>query len=216
MEAPQTETKVVVSFDIGVKNLACCVLTAPIVSAGADECSVVFWKIFSLAAEKEKIPAISELTARLYVVMDEFVDTLAGAGYVVDTVLIENQPSRLNGAMKSLQMLIYGYFQLRKHWEGSIHQVLLISAKQKLLGHEKDIASSEKTGYELNKWKSVQYTLAYIEGDMELNELFRSYKKKDDLGDALLQGLAWLRKHKHPIERVVCVKTDLNNLSVDH
>lgn len=199
MEAP--ESKVVVSFDIGVKNLACCVL-APTPST-ADTYRVVFWKIFSLAAEKEKIPAISELTSRLYGVMDEFVDTLTEAGYAIDTVLIENQPSRLNGAMKSLQMLIYGYFQLRKHWEGSIQQVLLLSAKQKLLGHEKELAACEKTGYELNKWKSVQYTLAYIQGNEALNTLFNGYKKKDDLGDALLQALSWLRKHKKPIEHVI-------------
>lgn len=200
MEAP--ETKVVVSFDIGVKNLACCVL-AP--GSVAEEYQVVFWKIFSLAAEKEKIPGVQELTARLYVVMDEFMDTLTTAGYSVETVLIENQPSRLNGAMKSLQMLIYGYFQLRKHWEGVVDSVLLISAKQKLLGHDHvlDESKCEKTGYELNKWRSVQYTLAYIAGDGSLAERFGSYKKKDDLGDALLQGLSWLRKHKKPIERVV-------------
>lgn len=198
----EAETKVVVSFDIGVKNLACCVL-APTAQDNAYQ--VVFWKIFSLAAEKEKIPGIQELTARLYVVMDEFVDTLASAGYTVGTVLIENQPSRLNGAMKSLQMMIYGYFQLRKHWEGAVENVLLISAKQKLLGHDHklDESSCEKTGYELNKWRSVQYTLAYIDGDASLAERFSSYKKKDDLGDALLQALSWLRKHKKPIERVV-------------
>lgn len=204
MEASKAETKVVVSFDIGVKNLACCVL-APLSEPMPDTYQVVFWKIFSLAAEKEKIPAVGELTSRLYAVMDEFVDSLADRGAFIETVLIENQPSRLNGAMKSLQMLIYGYFQLRKHWEGTVGQVLLISAKQKLIGHDKelDLSATEKTGYELNKWKSIQYTLAYINGDAALMDHFRGYKKKDDLGDALLQGLSWLRKHHKPIEKVV-------------
>lgn len=196
----EVETKVIVSFDIGVKNLACCVIGP---TATTDTYQVVFWKIFSLAAEKEKIPGIQELTARLYDVMDEFVETLTSHGYVIDTVLLENQPSRLNGAMKSLQMLIYGYFQLRRHWEGTVRQVLLISAKQKLQEHDKELPTSDKTGYDLNKWKAVQYTYAYIGTDSSLNELFSSYKKKDDLSDALLQAVSWLRKHKKPVDHVV-------------
>jgi hypothetical protein len=198
-----SKQKVIISFDIGIKNLACCVV-APREKAD-KEAGIVMWYIISLAAPKEKIPPINELAGRLFGELDELVETL-GDGVLIDTVLIENQPSRLNGAMKSIQSMIYSYFQLRKHWEGCVGNVTLVSAKGKLAGHdwcEGAIPTTDKTGYELNKWKAVRIAEKYIEGDAKLQGIFCSYNKKDDMSDSLLQCIAWLRKQKYSIEKCV-------------
>lgn len=192
--------KVIISFDIGIKNLACCVVAPGL--KGDKEAKIKIWYIISLAAPKEKIPGINELSGRLFAELDDLVETL-GSNVVIDHVLIENQPSRLNGSMKSIQSMIYSYFQLRKHWEGCVQNVVLVSAKGKLAGHdwcEGTIPATDKTGYELNKWKAVKIAEKYIEGDEKLKSIFCSYNKKDDMADAMLQCIAWLRKQKYAIE----------------
>ena len=193
--------KVIISFDIGIKNLACCVLTKP-ENKSERTIKVPLWFIISLTAPKEKAPGLNELSLRLYAELDELVATI-GEDRHIDTVLIENQPSRINGTMKTVQTLIFSYFQLRKHWEGRVSNVVLVSAKGKLAGHdwcEKDIPSTDKTGYELNKWKAVQIADKYIADDEKLRSIMSSYNKKDDMSDSLLQCIAWLRKQKYNIE----------------
>lgn len=195
--------KVIISFDIGIKNLACCVVEAS-TDKTCQNAKILMWYIIALAEKKEKIPSVAELSLRLFAELDELMETL-GPDCVVDTVLVENQPSRINGAMKTVQMMIYSYFQLRRHWEGRVANVLMISAKGKLQGHEwceKDVPSApaEKTGYDLNKWRAIKIADCYIRGDDRLEALFSSYNKKDDMSDAMLQCIAWLRKQKYAIE----------------
>lgn len=212
------DKRIIVSFDIGIKNLACCVL-----HVGEKTCSsadVVYWSILSLAAPKEKIPNVQELSLRLFAELDDLVEMLDTAGYTtIHDVLIENQPSKLNGAMKSIQMLIYGYFQLRRHWEGKVQHVHLVSASGKLKDHTHvvDTTQVEKTGYELNKWKAVKLADLYIGQDISLVQRLSSYNKKDDMADSLLQAVAWLRKSKYCIEHVcgnlLCVRNDLKEVS---
>jgi hypothetical protein len=190
---------VILSFDIGIKNLGTCAFS---VTQGQPAATMLFWKVLSLAQEKERTPTVNELALRLFSTLDEVVAELESKDIKIDTVLLENQPSRLNGAMKSLQMMIYSYFQLRRHWEGFVSSVFMISASQKLLGHTHVIADppKPKTGYQLNKWRAVQFAEVYIKDCEELVTLFRSHKKKDDLSDAFLQGVSWARKHGYTIE----------------
>lgn len=192
--------KIIVSFDIGIKNLACCV-----VETAADKAStsanVLLWYIISLADKKEKIPGVAELSLRLFAELDDLVAMLGDRP--IDTVIVENQPSRINGAMKTVQMMIYSYFQLRRHWEGRVADVLMVSARGKLQTHEwceSTLPATDKTGYELNKWRAVRIAECYIRGDDRLQGLFDSYNKKDDMSDALLQCIAWLRKKNYKIE----------------
>jgi hypothetical protein len=203
--------RVVISFDIGIKNLACCVLY--IGEKQDTSADILLWYIISLAAPKEKIPAVQELTLRLFHELDALVEKLDANGFTeIDSVLVENQPSKLNGSMKTIQMMIYSYFQLRKHWEGKARTVHMISAAGKLKDHTYtvDVSQVEKTGYELNKWKAVRLAEMYIKDDTKLQEVFCSYNKKDDMSDAMLQAVAWLRKNKHDItsldgSRMICV-----------
>lgn len=190
----QGTQRIIVSFDIGVKNLAVCVLS---VNKESNVGTVLVWKIIALAEVKEKIPSIHELAGRLFMEMDTLVGEIEPYGEI-DTVLVENQPSRLNGSMKSIQMMIYSYFQLRRHWEGTVKHVQMISASQKLQGHdahESAVPATTKKGYELNKWKAIQLMNCYIGKDAGLLALLNEYKKKDDMADALLQSISWMRKH---------------------
>lgn len=191
-------SQIIVSFDIGVKNLAVCVI-----EYNPSDLNILVWKIISLAAPKEKIPIMNELAGRLFLELDTLVDEI---GQPIDFVILENQPSNLNGSMKSLQMMIYTYFQLRKHWEGLSKQVYLVSASEKLKGHEHldiDMKKYETMKrYEKNKKLGVEITKMYLSKNPEILTYFCSYKKADDMADSFLQAISWLKKHNVSIENI--------------
>jgi hypothetical protein len=186
----ESPDKVIISFDIGLKNLACCCLTA------CEKSSILHWDIHPLMDEDRKTkPNINQMSMRIFKEMDAIVSKVPR----VDYVLIENQPSRINGAMKTIQMIIYSYFQYRKYKDQNIIDVLLISANRKTVDHPyeinmEDCKSANK--YTQRKWKSVKLTEQYIQENEDLKKLLNNHKKKDDLCDALLQAISWMRKEK--------------------
>ena len=184
----ESRNKIIVSFDIGLKNLACCCLTCE------EKSRVLHWAIHPLMAEDRKTkPNINQLSMTIFKVMDEIVSKIPN----VDYVLIENQPSRINGAMKTIQMIIYSYFQYKKYKENQITDVLLISANRKTVDHPYEINMEEcksNNKYSQRKWKSVQLTDKYIEQNESLKNILKTHKKKDDLCDAFLQAISWMRK----------------------
>lgn len=199
---------VLISFDIGIKNLACCILrTDRVRDAGTNEprTEVLYWDVISLQSSEEKQrPTIQELSLRLFAKLDEIMEDMNTKHQVDqwDHVLIENQPSRLNGAMKSIQMALHSYFLLRKHWEGNVNTVQCISPSLKLQGHGEYADNLRKHApvyskpYQVNKWLAVQLCRHYIAHDEHLKHHFECHKKGDDLADSCLQAISWARKNQ--------------------
>lgn len=106
----------------------------------------------------------------------------------VDKVLIENQPVFKNPIMKSLQMLIYGYYlKLGK-------EIFLINAKSKLKIYDgPKIECQIKDIHAKNKYLGKEYCRYYLKENQEKLEQFESAIKKDDLADTYLQGLYYLK-----------------------
>lgn len=200
--------KLIVSLDVAAKHLAVCAFTFDGSGNGNGQTSrIIDWSLLVLVGEKEKIPPIATLAFRLYDLLDQLRHRLhtMGFGYV-DVVLIENQPARLSGAMKAIQMLVYGYFQMRNYLDRGFGQVTLWAPVNKLKEHSKVIDVTEVIGkknkrahYIVNKKKSVAYMLKYIECCPVLTQMM-STRKQDDYADALIQGLAWIRKQGVMIE----------------
>jgi len=124
--------------------------------------------------------------------------------YAVDIVLIENQISTIATRMKSVQGMLAQYFIIRN--PGS--KIEFISSSNKLKGlvlenTEKQVEHSEKTetqqkqNYKKHKTDGVQITREILEKNpwLESNiQILSQSKKKDDLADAFLQGIWYLRK----------------------
>lgn len=202
---------VIISFDIGIKNLACCALRTGHAFDAIDNTprtEILYWDIISLQLPDEKRrPSIEELSLRLYSHLDELMQSLQAkyqAEYI-DHVLIENQPSRLNGTMKSVQMSLFNYFLLRRHWEGKVSFVHTIHASLKLQGHGEHAENLRKQApvyskpYQVNKWLAVQICRYYIAHDLQLRHHFDCHRKGDDLADSCLQAVSWARKNRVPM-----------------
>lgn len=203
-----------VSFDIGIKNLAMCIL-----KEYEDNVKIIDWRLIALAEKKEKIKGgVNELAERLYIELDNVIGELNDNGFdKINIVLIENQPSNLNGVMKTVQLLIYSYFNLLKHWDNNVDGVNMISATLKLQNHtyvpenrkNVTIKLKRKEQYINNKKDGIELCEYYINDDMLLKNYFNNHKKKDDLSDCLLQAISWIRKKGNKIEKI-----GLNNNSI--
>lgn len=194
-----------ISFDIGIKNLALCIL-----KRDSNVLSILDWRIITLSESKKHFKGIDIITNTVYAELDKIIGDCENNGYCfVDTVIIENQPSNLNGAMKIIQMLIYSYFSLLKHWDNRIENVILINAIHKLQNHsytpvgERSLKLDRREKYKLNKKDSIDICSYYIKNDEKLFKFFLSNKKKDDLADTLIQVISYIRKNELLIENVI-------------
>ena len=108
----------------------------------------------------------------------------------ISKIIIENQIGPIANKMKTIQGMLSQYFIMRNN---NI-QIEFISASNKL----KDFLQNEKTDYKERKKLGVKICLETITTDFRFKEweiFFNKHNKKDDLSDAFLQGM-WYIKHK--------------------
>lgn len=130
-----------------------------------------------------------------------------------DYVIIENQPVVKNPTMKTIQVVIFTFFQSVRMFFGGIENVRFVSAAAKL---EAVIAegAARTTSYKDKKKAAVAACKGLLDAsrdgakvcchavgrvmlssfvlDNELRRVFETTKKKDDMSDALLQCIAFL------------------------
>ena len=208
-----------ISFDIGVKNLALCVLRHI-----ENTIEIIDWQIITLAESKKQVKGVNSIAEVLFYELDNIVGKLddgLGIKYI-DRVIIENQPSNLNGIMKTIQHLIFSYFDLLRHWDKIVGEVILINPTHKLQNHtyvpssktttvvstDKKFARREK--YKHNKQDGIEICNYYIKNDSALQAFFATHKKKDDLADTCLQTVSYIRKHnqKDPLIESISLSTE--------
>tara|TARA_B100000427_G_C15504476_1_gene593316 strand:- start:1550 stop:2203 length:654 start_codon:yes stop_codon:yes gene_type:complete len=83
-------------------------------------------------------------------------------------VLIENQPALKNPVMKSVQMIIYTFFIIEgiMNNESSIQKIHMVNARNKLKVYKgPKIECVKKNKYAQNKYLSVEYTKKMIENE---------------------------------------------------
>ena len=84
--------------------------------------------------------------------------------------------------------------------QSSIEEVFMVNARNKLKVYKGPPVlcpynDDKKNKYKKNKYLSIRYTEKMIEDEHdEIKETFNVSKKKDDLADAYLQGVYWIKK----------------------
>lgn len=203
-----------ISFDIGVKNLAVCILQHDVDN---NKLNIIDWNVICLADKKHALNGASKanhIADILFCELDNLVGKLQCIDInFIDKVMIENQPSNLNGIMKTIQYLIFSYFELLRHWDKVVGQTILINPVHKLLNHDYkpvskqcNVATSNKVDrrekYKQNKLDSIDICRHYLRENDVLLLFFNSHKKKDDLADTCIQTISYIRKNGNLVDNL--------------
>jgi len=149
---------IILSFDIGIKNLAYCMLDS-------DDGSILDWNLIDCSGTNETLRVIEEL---------DQLEHLREA----DIILLEKQPS-FNPKMRNISTAIYVYFILRiNHEQQRNAKIQFYAAKYKLKCCDIQIEHKAKSKYTRNKNLGIVHTRHLIKTH---NEFFEKNKKKDDL-----------------------------------
>jgi Poxvirus A22 protein len=179
-----TEKSYVLSFDIGIRNLAYCVIDV----TKKHPC---IWEVCDILQGSKK--ATFEQTVEMLIHhLNDICATIADvveSGSIV-RVVIENQPAFKNPTMKSIQIVIYTYFKMRYDLLWDVH--LIAASAKNMYMKEKGFVFSPKD-YKSVKAASVNCTKTIIEDEDALSKI-AEHKKKDDLCDCFLQALAFLSR----------------------
>jgi len=206
----------ILSFDVGIKNLAYCILN--------DKKEILDWNVLNIIEDEmnccecgkkatcyteidnkicyckkhavdnvkpivsRKVKTIStrEISESLFNTLDLYPQMLN-----VNTVIVENQPCLMNPMIKSVQMLIYSYFMIKGflNKDSLISDVKHINARNKLKNYDgPKLGVYSKNKYTQRKKEAIEVCKYFLKDNNYLN-FFESHKKKDDLADCYLQGL---------------------------
>ena len=143
----------VLSFDVGIKNLAYCILD--------EHHKIYHWDVINIMEGiiKKKIDS-DELCNLIYDRLDEL-PALA----TVNKVVIENQPALKNPKMKTIQIILLSYFTMKRREPNSnIDKIDCFLPRNKLdiyTGEDKTAINDAikcKSVYSRTKQLSVAYT----------------------------------------------------------
>lgn len=184
----------ILSFDIGIKNLAVCEMCVDM-SGQAKKYAVKRWCVHDIRDNLK--PSICELSETLLEVLSNNYEDWCVELEEPLTVVIENQPVHKNPTMKTIQTVLFTFFMMMKQRVCSVPVTIkLCSASNKLKVKERpadvdDLKASSK--YALNKKQSVcickHYLEHFVQNDEEAKQMLDATKKKDDLADCFLQAV---------------------------
>ena len=207
-EAPSERPVTVLSFDVGIKNLAFALVTFERNSVAADAESDDFdlaplltvltfrsidtTRYLDDEAKSVKKISVQNLARALIRALDASLSD-ALDGLVPDHVLVENQPCMKNPRMKSMQMLLLGYLA-RAFLEMPV-DIRMFQPRDKLSVYRGEpVECTLKSAYSRRKRLAVEYTKRMLGPETARRTGFDVSKKKDDIADAYLQAATFVRR----------------------
>ena len=196
---------VVLSFDIGIKNLAYCLFQYD--PSSDFSFKIIDWNILDISIDEKKNVMDCQSDKLFHTLHETF------GNKEIHHVVIENQPVLKNPVMKSVQIMVYSYFKMARMLQEEIQTVCMVNAGNKLkfafntiqpflikeTDEFNDIPTSinPKNKYKETKNASIQYVRALLSTKNQNEQItyFDNFKKKDDLADTLLQGLYYSYNH---------------------
>ena len=183
----------IASFDVGIKNLALCVVNT-------NE-KILLWEILDISASSNKL-----ICKNMVKQLDE-IDLLKN----IDVVLVEQQP-RFNNKMRIVQGYLDVYFTIRAIDNGINPKIISYSPKHKLNCYDGETPDYThlKSQYNQRKKIAVFHTQELIKNtqDVGIIQKFENSKKKDDYSDSYLQSLSYIRYNDDKTKKIVLGKVN--------
>lgn len=154
------------SIDVGIKNLAMC-----LIDPGTKR--IQEWEVSGVP------PRSSD---GLFPALKKHLDARSWARLVPGTVLIEKQPDK-NKTIKSVEHFLHAYFLCNGK------DVIIWDARHKI----PDVAGPGRAKYLERKKTSIERCRAFIQAtNADWIGHFDNHKKKDDLADTCMQALSYI------------------------
>jgi hypothetical protein len=116
-----------------------------------------------------------------------------------DIVVIEKQPSRAR-VMRVLEGAIQAFVHTCRLTVPTckVAKIDSFSARDKFEEYEHRLELKGKKKYAARKKASVELCTVYLKASGQESALFQKAKKRDDLADALMQGVMYMTRHDIP------------------
>ncbi|ORE03983.1 ribonuclease H-like protein [Rhizopus microsporus var. microsporus] len=202
-ELPSKTPSSILSFDLGYRNLAYCVVT--------QDATILDWARIDLELTTFH-PSVVAPVVRKFIK-----DRIEYNMKTVDLVLVEQQRARSNGSWTVLEhtlrvnsiegMIWYGLYETANNIKRPDLDMIALSRQKVDAAWESELqraaaqtAVNNRTTYKkkqaavrlVQNWLNEKENSA-IKLDDRLKDMFREEPKKDDLSDCLLQALAWYK-----------------------
>ena len=215
----------ITSFDIGVRNLACCVLCKCGVEMPGKEYKIKYWNVFDLTFQQSHECKECKKTAKYFCKEEEsFFCKIHSRKKNVTTVEkvkvksldMQTLCSRLVDELDKVPLLCESSVVLIENQPSSnpkmknvsyllycyfvihkVKKVIFVNPRNKLEVYDGPYVQCNLKGqYARNKFYGKVYCRYIIRNQPSDIKLFESHKKKDDLADSFLQGVWFLCKNK--------------------
>lgn len=174
----------ILSIDVGVRNLGACEIEH---ETGGDAIKIGFWGVIVNPRESDSVQAA--IAGAVDAVRE--LDSLSG-GFGWDHVLVENQPCMKNPRMKAVQTALHAML-VATYGEGVDVRMAGAAGKNRIA--DEILGDRPATpGYRANKRRAVDAARAFLAARGMKDDLaaLDASGKKDDMCDALLQGLFFM------------------------
>ena len=171
------------SFDIGIKNMAYCFSICNNDNDNDKKFKVININKIDLNSNKNNIQNIINNTIEF---LDELITTLNIDINAKLIILIECQ---MTSIMRTIQTCINTYFKVISKHQNIDIDTIYVSPKHKLKIMDISTETIMKDKYKQNKFDSIFFTSHLLKTtfkDDNILEFINSFKKKDDLCDAFL------------------------------
>ena len=180
----------VLSMDVGVVNMAICILDT-------NE-KIYHWDVFSIGTMASKVKKTrrtpdQQMCRNLF----NYLDSVPMINEI-DIIVIENQPFK-NPTMRVVEGWLVSYFTIRNIDHNLKRKIVKYSPKYKLKCYKGPIEAPVTNGkntrgkkYNRRKKLGVLHTEKLVQGS-DYEDVLRDSKKADDLSDSFLQGVSYIR-----------------------
>lgn len=181
----------VLSIDVGIKNLGVCDM-----SARDRWVKIHEWKVMGCAVEDNGIDgSIRGAVGAMSGLVED------AGGFVWDAVVIENQPCMKNPRMKAVQVAIHTFVAMRGDENTEVF-LAAAAGKNRVADAVLGSVRGSSNKYKENKARSVSASRFLVrrgENSAWIRTL-DSHPKKDDMCDAFMQGVYYLKERMKLID----------------